>query len=195
MILICINFKDHLLVAQILHHHIITCRKRLGYLKNSLAVVIPEANLVGVAQNIVDGIRKIGTERVFFMNNDDNKGNELKYNLPGTITTRKNKPEMVTMLINDYFLKKNIVFNNEFIVSQQEFATVDDLQGEMIKQLRNFCEKKVLRTNRNGEFFFEITYTGKIGNGNDDFVTTLLIGVYMHKMFFTEKQFMKYWDA
>lgn len=127
------------------------------------------------------------------MNNDDNKGNDLHYNLPGTLTTRKNKPEMVNMLIEDYFKKNNLVFNDEFIISQQEFSTVDDIQGELIKQLRNFCEKKVAKVSRSGEHYFEITYTGKIGNGNDDFVSCIMIGVWMYKKFITDYKYKPYW--
>jgi len=95
-----------------------------------------------------------------FMTEDNNKGSQTRRDLPGTITTRENKPEMVEMLVEEYFKKHRIVFYRNFIVENYEYATVTDVQGEFVKQLRNFQRKRKQCVARDGTGYLETFYTG-----------------------------------
>ena len=151
-------FKDAILVGSIVASHINKCKK-LSYLKNALPVVIPEANLPTIAQNILYAMRDLQVNCVF-MNEDDNKGSEQRNDLPGSITTRRNKVEMVLLLVEEYMKKRRLVFNREFIVAEPEYSVVEDVKGEYVKQLRNFCQKRKQKVDRDGTIFFETFYTG-----------------------------------
>lgn len=139
------------------------------------------------------GMRDLQVTRCIFMNEDNNPGSQYRNDLPGSLTTRTNKPEMVECLIEDYFKKRRIVFHRDFIVAEPEYSTVNDVQGEFVRQLRNFCCKRKECRARDGSTYFEKFYLGKIGGGNDDFVLALLIGVYMHRQFFSNRKYSLYW--
>jgi len=104
-------------------------------------------------------MRERNADNCLFMNNDNNKGSQTKYDLPGTITTRTNKIEMVLGLMKLMKIKK-IVFNQDFIVANPEYSTVDNPFDEVVKQLRNFCERKILKVAKDQTIFYEIFYTG-----------------------------------
>ena len=104
------------------------------------------------------------------MNEDNNPGSNQKNDLPGSITTRTNKVEMVTILIEEYFKKRRIVFYQDFIVAEQEYSVIDDVKGEFVKQLRGFCQKRKQTTARDGSVYFETFYLGKIGGMNQFFL-------------------------
>lgn len=188
-----------MLVGAVLNSHIVACRahkfgdERVEYLKHSIAVIIPESNLVTISTQLVTSLRHIGTPNCIFMNEDNNKGAAVHCDLPGSITTRKNKPEMVAVLLEHYFKKARIVFSREFISAEAEYSSIDNIHGEFITQLRAFSKKKKQVKARDGTFEFEIYYSGKISGGNDDFVLCLLIGVYNHGKFFSQRKYQMYW--
>lgn len=127
------------------------------------------------------------------MTEEDNKSSSVRYDMPGCITTHKNKMEMVHILMEDYMKKKRVVFYRSFIVAEQEYSVVDNVKKEFVNQLRNFCQKKIPRRDHDGATVFELTYTGKLNGNNDDFVMTLLIAVYMYRKFFGTEKYRKYW--
>ena len=116
-----------------------------------------------IAQHIVKRMREIGTPNVVFMNEDNNKGSEQRNDLPGCITTRRNKVDMITILIEDYMKKNRIVFNRNFIVTHEEYLQIGDVKSEIVKQFRNFCQKLKETKARDGTTFHEKFYTGMDG--------------------------------
>lgn len=185
---------DSILVASIIESHIRKCRS-LPFLSNCLAVIIPEANMATIAQHIMIAMRQLQVPRTIFMTEDNDKGAAHLYDLPGSITTRRNKPEMVTVLIEDYMKKQKLVFYRNFVVAEQESSVVEDVKAEFVKQLRGFLRKKKAQKNRDGSTYFETFYTGKNNGNTDDFVLTLMIGVYMHHRFFTSEKYRQYWNG
>ena len=180
------------MVSSVIASHIAKCR-RLSFLRQALAIIIPESNLPTIAQHIVHSMRELNVARCIFMNEDNNPGSAFRNDLPGSITTRSNKPEMVTCLIEDYFKKRRIVFYRDFIVAESDYSVLEDIQGEYVKQLRGFCRKRKECRARDGSTYFETFYLGKIQGGNDDYVLALLIGVFMRRRFFSNPKYRMYW--
>jgi len=131
-------------------------------MKNVTAVIIPEANLPTIAQNIVRVMRDLMVPNCVFMNEDNNKGSQQRNDLPGSITTRANKVEMVNILVEEYMKKHRVVFCRDFLVAEPEYSTVENVKAEYVKQLRNFCRKRKQMNNRDGTAYFETFYTGNI---------------------------------
>lgn len=131
-------------------------------MKNATTVIIPEANLPTIAQNIVRVMRDLMVPNCVFMNEDNNKGSKQRNDLPGSITTRANKVEMVNILIEDYMKKHRVVFCRDFLVAEPEYSTVENVKSEYVKQLRNFCRKRKQMNARDGTAYFETFYTGNI---------------------------------
>ncbi len=148
-----------------------------------------------IAQHIMIAMRELKVPRCVFMTEDNDKGAAHQYDLPGSITTRRNKPEMVTILIEDYMKKQKLVFFRDFVVAEWESSVVDDVKAEFVKQFRSFLRKKKATKQRDGSTIFETFYTGKHNGGTDDFVLTLMIGVYMHIIFFTHDKYRMYWQG
>lgn len=174
--------------------HIAKCRT-IPFLANCLAIVIPESNMATIAQHIMIAMRQLQVPRCVFMTEDNDKGAAHQYDLPGSITSRKNKPEMVTMLVEDYMKKQKLVFYQNFVVAEWESAVVEDVKREFVSQMRSFLRKKKAMKQRDGTILFETFYSGKHNGGTDDFVLTLMIGVYMHHRFFTNEKYRMYWHG
>ena len=107
--------------------HIKKCRE-IPALTHALAVVIPESNLPVIATGILRGLKGLALRGCIFMTEEDNKGSSIRYDMPGSITTHKNKPEMVHML-KETMRAKRVVFYRHFIVAEAEFSAVDDKEG------------------------------------------------------------------
>ena len=182
------------MVGKIIASHIAKCRT-ISFLRNALAVVIVEANMATIAQHIMIAMRELRVPRCVFMTEDNDKGAAHQYDLPGSLTTRRTKPEMVILLIEDYMKKQKLVFFRDFVVAEWESSVVDDVKAEFVKQMRNFLRKKKATNQRDGSVIFETFYTGKHNGGTDDFVLTLMIGVYMHQRFFTNEKYRMYWQG
>jgi hypothetical protein len=150
---------DIVLVSQVIASHIAACRA-LSFLKQALVVVIPEANLPTIAQHIEKGVHQLGVLNVLFMNEDNNASSEQRNDLPGTITTRKLKMAMMTRMIRDYMEPAKLGFYKQFITAEPEVSVHDDNKRELVKELRNHVQKRLLRTDRDGTPYFEIFYTG-----------------------------------
>lgn len=188
------HFLDSILVGSIIASHIEKCRT-LPFLRNSLAVIIPEANMATIAQHIMISMRQLHVPNCVFMTEDNDRAAAHQYDLPGSITTRRNKPEMVTLLIEDYMKKQRLVFFRDFVVAEPESSVVDDVKGEFVKQMRSFLRRKKAVKQRDGSVLFETFYTGKHNGGTDDFVLTLMIGVFMQRRFFTSEKYRMYYHG
>jgi hypothetical protein len=115
------------------------------------------------AMGLLNAMREnFDVPNAMFMTEDNNRGSQAHRDLPGTITTRENKPEMVELLIEEYFKKRRVVFHRHFIVENYEWASVDDVQAEFVKQLRNFQRKRKQCTARDGTGYLETFYTGML---------------------------------
>lgn len=127
-----------------------------------MAIVIVEANLPTVAEAVRDAMKDRGTPHVMFMNESTSKESAQARDLPGSVTTRRNKPEYFRLLIDNYMIPKKLVFYKHFLVAESRLGYINDVRGEYVKQLRNFCQKKVERTDSDGTTFFEIFFYGKV---------------------------------
>jgi hypothetical protein len=137
------------------------------------------------------GSSGVDLERHIFMY-EDSKGGGIK-DLPGSITTHRKKLEMVDIFIKVYLQKNKICFHKPFIVTQ-EVAGIEDVQLEVIKQLRGFKKRRKYKFDSDDQNVCQIIYTGKEPAGkNDDFVMALLIAVYHHKVFFTDPRYQRFW--
>ncbi len=125
------------------------------------------------------------------MNEDTIHKGGVSVDLPGSRTTRMNKPLMVDML--RVALRENrIIFYRRFVVSQPDYATCSDVKEEMITQLKSFC--RILKENKmNPSAANTITYDGKGGGGQDDFVITIMLSILMRSVFYTKSKYQKYW--
>ena len=97
---------------------------------------------------------------VVFMNEDNNKSSQQRYDLPGSITLAPNKVEMITILIEQYMKPKKICFLRDFVVAETEYAVHEEVIKEYTRQLRGFCRKRMQRTDHEGEIYYETTYPG-----------------------------------
>lgn len=125
---------------------------------------------------------------------EDKASNSLQRDLPGSITTKKRKLDMIDLLKTKYLKPGNIGFFFQFISANQERSRLDDIKVEIIKEMRAFEKKKKLKVNNEGESYYEIFYNGK-SNGEDDYVLATAIGVYWKEVFFDKnsRKYSFYW--
>lgn len=100
---------------------------------------------------------------------------------------------MIHLLRDKYLKANNIGFYHDFVTANRERAIVDDMQEEMLKELRLFNKRLVIQNNRDGSVHNDIFYTGKLTGGNDDFVMALAMGVYWKEIFFTNDKYRPEW--
>ncbi len=175
--------------------HVTYCRHHNEHLRNALAVIIPESNMGTVALNLALAMKRdIKLPNCMFVTEDSSRPGGEK-DLPGSITTRRNKQEMVQLLKSKYLQTATICFHAPFMVSELERSRVNDVQQEIVKQLRGFCKQRRQRHDQEGNLITEIVYTGKppIGSGDDDYVITLMLAAYHEKRFFLNPRHQPYW--
>lgn len=175
--------------------HVTYCRQHNEHLRNALAVIIPESNMGTVSLNLALAMKRDVRlpNCMFVMEDSSQKGGEK--DLPGSITTKRNKQEMVTLLKTEYLQAGKICFHIPFMVSEVERSRVDNVQQEIVKQVRNFCKQRKQRHDHEGNLVTEIIYTGKppVGSGDDDYVIALIMGPYHKKRFFLNPRNQPYW--
>jgi hypothetical protein len=170
------------LIGGILAAHIELCRSREGFEKAQI-VVIPESNIPVIPQDILNEIRKIGIENCLFMNESDSLSGGLRKNvasdLPGSRTTRLNKPIMVEK--TKIMLREGrIIFYDNFVVSHPDLFPQRCIKDEIITHLKNFRKNLIFsNSSTKGYEGAIIAYSGKKNGSNDDFVMALMINILM----------------
>jgi len=105
--------------------------------------------------------------------------------LPGSLTSKHTRPEMVRLLKN-IFENKKIIFYQDFIVSQEAYSNLKiSVKEELINQIKSFVKEKYF--SKDPEVGTLVKYHGKIRGGNDDFVMAMMICIYKSQKFFTLK--------
>ena len=177
------------MVAGVVDAHIAACRKLRG-LENAWAIVIPESNMPHMAMALQDALENdYRTPKCVFMMEDSSSTahGARRYDLPGSITTHRNKLESVDLLRDQFLKPERCLFHAQFVVAQQELSMLEDVQAEIVAQLRNFKKVRLARRDRAQADINEVTYTGKkTGGKNDDFVSTALISVYNRRLFWQD---------
>jgi hypothetical protein len=179
-------------VSQVIIAHVNECRK-YSALKNARVIIMPEANIASQILNLQTTLRKEGATEPVFMTEDKASASALQRDLPGSITTRKRKRDMIDLLQTKYLKPGNIGFFFQFITSS-DLTRLDDIKAEVIKEMRSFEKKKKLKINNEGEAVHEIFYNGK-SNGEDDYVIAAAMGVYWKEVFFDKnsRKYSFYW--
>jgi hypothetical protein len=189
---------DSLHVSAVLANHIRHCRaqrfgeNRTRYLHDAYAIVIVEANLPTIADEILEKIKIANVPRVKFMTQVDNKNSSIRRDVPGSMTTGKNKPIMAKLLI-DYMKNGHIVFCKDFVVCELELCPFADTQKEVVSHLRNFCLRRKPIKARDGTIIYERHFSGKFNGHDDDFVLAIMIALFNHGVFFSDKRYRAYW--
>ena len=185
---------DTTVVAGIVDAHITACRK-IPALAHAWAIIIPESNLPHIAEGLRESLKdeyKV-PRMVFMMEDGHGQGKRRVFDLPGSMTTERNKREAVDILRDQYLRPEQICFNDPFIWVYPDVRIVPDVKLEIMDHLRNFKKKLLPRKERTTAEISEVTYTGKLsGNKNDDFVSALLIAVYNKREFWKEANRAKY---
>lgn len=189
----CMNTCHSLTVAQLLVEHIYQCR-RIKHLQYAMPVIIPESNLPYIAQQLQMDVRQMYRESIVFMMEDAGSRTAMQKDLPGSVTTHRKKNEMVINLQNKYLKLGKVLFNTMFINVRFDELPFDDIQVEIMKQLRGFRQKRCYKLDTEGNSVCQLIFTGKAPVGqNDDFVMVLLIGCYYQQIFFENPIYRTYW--
>jgi hypothetical protein len=176
------------------------CRER-DSLRYALAIIIPESNLPFVSVELQAMMKDQERPEHYLHNHlfmmEDSGGKNAsggrRLDLPGSITTHRNKLESVTLLIDQYFKPEAICFHEPFIISQEEITAVESVQLELVAQLRNFKKQRLLKKDSEGNPISQIIFTGKkTGGRNDDFVSALQILVMMKRTFWRDQRYAFY---
>lgn len=178
-------------MAQVVRDHIEKCRS-YDFLRHAKAVIIIEAN-TNQAIGVEASLDQLQIPNMRIMTEENPKYSNSHRDLPGTMTTKKNKNLMVYYFIDRYLKPGLIGFSQPFIVSNYECSRIDDMKAEILTELKTFKKKKKAVNNRDGTTEFEIFFTGKEGSANDDYVMALLLGTYWKERFFKDPKYRNDW--
>jgi hypothetical protein len=184
--LIPLTLLDRLHVSQIIANHVLECKRRIPRLQRALPVIIPESNLPCMALEIQRTLKMQLNFECIFMTEDKRKG-QKSGNLPGNITTHRNKEEMVTYFKEKYLATGKIFVRPDFIVASSEGPDVTDgvadVKHEFERQMRDFSRIKRYYRAPDQSTYVRFFHHGKIDGKNDDFVMALLMAPYMYRIF------------
>lgn len=162
--------------------HVAKC-KEIPFLRYALPIIIPESNLPTMAAELQRTLKLNLQMKCQFMTEDKRK-HSMEAQLPGNITTHKNKIEMINLLINTYLKPGRICLYHDFVVtvSEGEEATqIVNVKQELIRQMRDFARIKRIKTASDGSQRCEFVFNGKTKGANDDLVMAILMSGLMHK--------------
>jgi len=182
--------------------HVEACRKYES-MRHCLAVIIPEANLPFVSLELAHKLGPNDPEypkhflhNHLFMTEDSSGKNSTggrRLDLPGSITTHRNKHQSVNLLIEEYFKPEMILFHEPFVISQKEVTAVENVQLEYVAQIRNFKKQRLQKKDAEGNPINQIIFTGKkTGGRNDDFVSALQMLPFNKRIFFNDDRYKFY---
>ncbi len=150
--------------------------------------MVPECNLPHIAQALRDSVRDDYGENYLFMMEDssDRKQGAIR-DMPGSLTSERNKRESAEML-RDLYLKPGLCrLHRPFISTNSAVAVQQDIESLVLGHLANYKLRRILRRDHAGAEVNEIYFTGKLtGDRNDDFVSALLIAVWNKREFFRD---------
>ncbi len=170
--------------------HVSACKK-LPFLSYAMPVIIPESNLPLVAMQLQRTLKNDLEFVCQFMTEDKNK-KSMQSDLPGSVTTHDNKLEMVYTFINNYLKTDKVVFHKDFVVAVSESVETTSgicVKKEFERQLRDFTRIKKYKNTQDGSQQCVFFFNGKGSGQTDDLVMSLLIGILMHKRFWSKEKY------
>ena len=192
-----LTVADPIDVATVMTRHIWDCRQLPG-LDYALAIITVESNQPHIASQIEDRVNEIGLEKVLFLM-EGHRGRGPYRDMPGSVTTEKNKMRAVETLRDLYLKTGNIRLHKHFVTTYWEVSLDPknrlSVRDTLVNHLRNYKMKRIPRKDHGGSIIYELYYSGKwTGDKNDDFVAALLITITAHNAFWTdaEKKYQKY---
>lgn len=168
----------------------------MDFLKHAIVLVVIEANLLTIASQVMHDLKDYHLDDVEFICEDKSSKNGNSYekdDLPGIVTTRENKPEMVENLIYHYLSKNRLVFYRHFLTIDQDNVVIDDLREEIVRQFRNFCRKMIAKNLPDQTIDLIPKYSGKHRGNNDDFVLAILLGCHVYTLFYALDKYRRLW--
>lgn len=188
---------DPIDVATVIFKHIWACRRIPG-LEQALAIVTVESNQAHIASQVQDRVIEMGLKKTLFLM-EDHRGKGPYRDMPGSVTTEKNKVRSVEALRDLYLKTGNIRFHKHFVTTYWEISLDPNnrlsVRDTLVQHLRNFKMKRIPRKDHGGSIIYELYYSGKwTGDKNDDFVSGLLITLTAHYVFWLdeEKKYRQY---
>jgi hypothetical protein len=166
-------------VAKTVRDHIDACKRQIQELRLAVPIIIPESNMA-VALDLQYQLKTVMGVHCYFMTEDNDKASAQPYDMPGSQTTAQNKPVMIRLL-RQMLEQRRVVFHSDFVVANE--LPGRSIQKEFISQMRNFAEILKIREGPDGAPVTRTWYTGKAAGGNDDFVITLALVIYMYQVF------------
>lgn len=136
-------------------------------------------------------MKDLELKNISFLNDEYSQSdkNHLKFkmkDLPGSLTTKHTRPEMVRLL-KSIFENKKIIFYQEFIVSCEAYSNLKiSVKEELINQIKSFVKEKYV--SKDPEIGTLVKYHGKIRGGNDDFPMAIMINIYKAQKFYILKK-------
>lgn len=176
-------------VADIIETHIRECRRRIPALARALPVIIPESN-IPVALDLQYALKTLKRCDCVFMTEDNDSSAPVAWDRPGSVTTRQNKPEMVSILLRR-FTEHKIVLHSQFITASQD-QTLRDIEKEFVAQFRTFSEFKKRVRLQDGSIEIRRYYSGKTSGQNDDFVMAVAIGGFMKQRWEQKEKYARF---
>ena len=176
-------------MADVVRRHVLKCREN-PFLYGAKAIIIPESNMGTTAQELdkeLRGAYRFENKLVMYEDNGNKgHGGGVQYDMPGSVTTNRNKVDMVARIIK-YYMQPNKIFFFKHFVSAHEgnVASIFNIKKEFVRQLRVFSKIKE-EVNTGG---CKVSYSGKRIDSDDDLVITLLLGVFMYNIFMTEQDY------
>ncbi len=174
-------------MARTIKQHIDAVKQQIPALRKALPVIIPESN-IPVALDIQWQLKTYLSVDCIFMTEDTDRASTTPYDMPGSVTTKHNKPIMVNLL-KRYLELGHIVFAQPFVTADESTGNTRDIRKEFINQMYNFAKITVTRIEQDGSPAVKIFHSGKASGGNDDFVMALAIGIYMRGIFLDKDKY------
>jgi hypothetical protein len=176
-------------VAEVIKKHVLKCREN-PFLAHAKAVILPESNMGTVAQELdreLKGAYRIENKLVMYEDNaNKGGGGGIQHDMPGSVTTNRNKIDMVEMLIKYYMKPNKLFFYKDFISAHEgNVESIFNIRKEFVRELRVFSKiKEELPTGG-----CKVSYSGKRIDSDDDLVITLMLCIFMRRLFFSSDKY------
>lgn len=167
--------------------HIEEVKARIPSLRKARPIIIPEANMT-VALDLQWQLKTYLKVDCVFMTEDNDRASTTPYDMPGSVTTKQNKPIMINILKRHLELG-HVVFSDPFITADESTGNTRDIRKEFINEMYNFARITVTRVEQDGSPSVKIFHSGKAAGGNDDFVIALALGLFMRAIFLEDDKY------
>lgn len=113
-------------------------------------------------------------------------GGGIQHDMPGSVTTNRNKIDMVETLIKYYMKANKLFFYKDFISAHEgNVESIFNIRKEFVRELRVYS--KIKEEVASGGC--KVSYSGKRIDSDDDLVITLMLCVWMKHLFFSDDRY------